>query len=526
MTLRDSFSSTRFCLGVELVTTRGIADQGPAAKVLEFGRALAARRDIDWLSITDNAGGNPALGAEYLGGVLRDLGAEVLIHLSAKDMNRNALEGKAWGLASRGLTNVLVVTGDYPIAGFRGSARPVFDMDSVTLLAMLAAMNAGLEVKAPGRAAAAALGPTSFYRGVAVSPFKTHPAELLGQYLKLERKLALGADFVITQIGYDARKWHELKCYAAERGHAQPLIGYVYLLSKGVAGVFHRRQIPGCVVTDELFALVEKQAQGPDRGKSFFVEFAAKQIAILKGLGYRGAYIGGVTSVAQLDAIQERLASFSPDDWRQFARDIQFPDEGEFFLYARDPGTGLADVAHRPREKKISASVTERFVFAFNELFHRLVFAPDAPFFDQAAKFYRTLERRPRVSAVAQTLENLIKAALFGCRGCGDCSLPDTTYICPEAHCPKRQRNGPCGGSFRGKCEAEEHDCVWVRAFRRCGGPEKFAALLREPPVFVDDTLRTKPSWANAFLGRDHHQYKAAKSEGATDGDSRTHADR
>ncbi|HAK93559.1 MAG TPA: methylenetetrahydrofolate reductase [Planctomycetes bacterium] len=521
MTLRESFTGKTFCLGVELVTTRGFADKGPASKVLQFGRALAGRTDIDWLSITDNAGGNPALGAEHLGGILRDLGAEVLIHLSAKDMNRNALEGRAWTLASRGLTNVLVLTGDYPIAGFRGSARPVFDMDSVTLLAMLAAMNAGMEVAAPGRAAVA-LEPTSFYAGVAVSPFKAHPAELLGQYLKLERKIAHGAQFIITQIGYDARKWDELRVHLEERGHRLPCIGYVYLLGKGVAGVFHRNQIPGCVVSDELLALVERQAAGPDRGKSFFIELAAKQAAILRGMGYRGAYLGGLTSPAQLDAILERLRSFSPDDWRLFAKELQFPAPNEFYMYERDPATGLADAGRRAPMPRASAPALERLGFAFNEVFHRIVFAPDAPLFGAAARVYRTLEKRPRLASAARGLENLIKAAMFGCRGCGDCSLPETTYICPESSCPKRQRNGPCGGSCRGKCEAEDRDCIWVRAFRRCGGAEKFAALLQEAAAFVDDGLRTKSSWANAFLGRDHHRYR----EGATHGDSGTHADR
>jgi len=521
MTLQEVFAKKTFCLGVELVTTRGLAHHDPAAKVLRLGRDLAGRTEIDWLSITDNAGGNPALAAEHLGGLLRDLGAEVLIHLSAKDMNRSALEGRAWALASRGLTNVLALTGDYPVAGFRGNARPAFDLDSVTLLAMLADMNAGMEIAAPGRAAVT-LEPTAFYPGVAVSPFKAQAAELLGQYLKLERKIVHGARFIITQVGYDARKWDELRLHLAERVHALPCIGYVYLLGKGVARIFHRNQIPGCVVSDELLALVERQAAGPDRGKSFFIELAAKQAAILRGMGYRGAYLGGLSSPAQLDAILERLGSFSPDDWRLFAKELQFPAPKEFYMYARHPETGLADAAARKPVPRAPAGALERLAFAFNQVFHRLVFASTAPLFGPAARVYRALEKRPRLAASARDIENLIKAVLFGCRGCGDCSLPETTYICPEFACPKRQRNGPCGGSFLGQCEAEDRDCIWVRAFRRCGGAEQFAALFQAAPTFVDDALRTSSSWANAFLGRDHHRYE----KGVKHGDSGTHADR
>ena len=45
---------------------------------------------------------------------------------------------------------------------------------------------------------------------------------------------------------------------------------------------------------------------------------------------------------------------------------------------------------------------------------------------------------------------------LFGCRDCGDCSLPDIAYVCPESQCAKNQRNGPCGGTRDGLCEVDD----------------------------------------------------------------------
>jgi len=53
------------------------------------------------------------------------------------------------------------------------------------------------------------LAPTNFFAGVAFSPFKQMEAEAMGQYYKMQKKIRAGADFVITQVGYDARKLQE-----------------------------------------------------------------------------------------------------------------------------------------------------------------------------------------------------------------------------------------------------------------------------------------------------------------------------
>ncbi len=59
----------------------------------------------------------------------------MIIHLSCKDWNRNALESRGWKLGSEGFRNVLCLSGDYPVTGHKGHAAPVFDIDSVGLIA-------------------------------------------------------------------------------------------------------------------------------------------------------------------------------------------------------------------------------------------------------------------------------------------------------------------------------------------------------------------------------------------------------
>ena len=114
------------------------------------------------------------------------------MHLTCKDANRSGLESAAWRYASEGFDNILAITGDYPTGGFGGPAAPVFDLDSVGLIAMLRAMNDGLNI--PGRRGnVETLPKTNFFIGCVVSPFKRYERELMPQYFKLVRKLAAGA---------------------------------------------------------------------------------------------------------------------------------------------------------------------------------------------------------------------------------------------------------------------------------------------------------------------------------------------
>jgi hypothetical protein len=67
----------------------------------------------------------------------------------------------------------------------------------------------------------------------------------------------------------------------------------------------------------------------------------------------------------------------------------------------------------------------------------------------------------------AHAVEKPSKFLWFGCRDCGDCSLPDVAYLCPMISCSKGSRNGPCGGSHDGDCELSDKECIWARSFPR-----------------------------------------------------------
>jgi methylenetetrahydrofolate reductase (NADPH) len=288
-----------------------------------------------------------------------------------------------------------------------------------------------------------------------------------------------------------------------------PLIGNVYLLNPGVAKVFRAQRIPGISLSDELAAVCERQAASPDKGKAFFLEFAAKQIAIYRGLGYRGGYIGGVHSRAELDRVLELERSFAPDDWKQFAREIRYSRPGEFFFFAEDQATGLANpdelhpaYAASLRTRPATRNVT--FTYRFSKFTHDLMFTPGKGLWNLGVKLCANAKDPLQGPPGMHALEHLGKSLMFGCKDCGDCSLPDIAFLCPESSCAKNQRNGPCGGTRDGKCEVEDFECIWSRAYDRLKHEGREEELLAHTPVIQDQKLRGTSSWANTWLGRDH----------------------
>ena len=485
-----------FVTVAELATSRGLITEPDGSRVLELARTLAEHPRFHALSITDNPGGHAMMSADTMGTDLVYRGQEVIIHLSCKDWNRNALESRCWMLASEGFRNVLALSGDYPVSGYHGQAAPVFDIDSVGLLKLLSEMPGG-----------------QFFPGCVVSNYKRLEREVMPQYFKLAKKIQAGARFIINQIGYDARKMDELLRYVDLRGCKIPVIANVFVLSASAARYFHAGKIPGVIVTDELMARADKQAASPDRGRSFFLEFAAKQCAIARGLGYRGIYLGGHLRLEDYERIFRLLDGFAPNDWLDFAREIRFAQPGEFYFFERDARTGLSSpVVNREYLRSKQDPPGAPLAYRVNRRIHRYAFEEGRAGFRAGQKLYQVVERCPKLARILHGAEHAVKMMQFDCRDCGDCSLPEIAYLCPESQCAKNQRNGPCGGARGGLCEAGEKECIWARAYDRLKAYGQEEQMLDGPVVYRNGALRGTSAWANAFLGRDHRSPKASSS--------------
>jgi methylenetetrahydrofolate reductase (NADPH) len=494
-----------FAYTLELVPGRGARGK-TQDQIIRLAEKAIQGQLVHAVSITDNPGGHPALSPDVIGLEICRMGMNPIIHFTCKDKNRNQIESILYALDRIGIQNLLVMTGDFPLYGFEGKAKPVYDLDSVQLLLLINQMNEGrcIDDQAPGGGLQCPT--THFFKGCAVSPFKELESEGMAQYYKLYKKVKTGADFVITQVGFDARKFDELLRFMKKNSIRIPVLGNVYILNKPVARVMNRGGVPGCVVTDDLYRTIEGEASAPDKGKAARLTRAAKLIAVLKGIGYKGVHIGGPNlNYEDVEWVIEKSKEFS-ENWEEWVREFSYPRKDGFYLFQKDEKTGLnSDIPNFKRSHPAKS-----LGYAIMRFFHHSAFLPGASLHNRArwacAKMVGTGFEGPFTE-----LEYWIKFITSRCRRCGDCTLPEVAFLCPQSQCPKYLFNGQCGGSTEGWCEVfpGQRKCIYVRAYDRLkpyGEEESLKEGYIQPRNWALDQTS---SWANYFLGRDHHAKSA-----------------
>ena len=110
--------------------------------------------------------------------------------------------------------------------------------------------------------------------------------------------------------------------------------------------------------------------------------------------------------------------------------------------------------------------------------------------------------RERKLSHLLLLLEDLVKVPLFRCQRCGECILSSTAFICSQ-NCPKRLRNGPCGGTGEdGSCEVfPDRKCVWYRIYYRSRLLHRMSLLYKINSIHNWNLEKTS-AWLNVFKGR------------------------
>ena len=518
--LAEALRAGRFCYVVELVAS-GLQRE---AKLLEVASRLARVPDVVAGSITSYAGGAMGHDPIRVGTAARARGLTPNVHVTCVGQDRAGLRKTLEDLQALGIENIFALTGDWPRPRPGGPQPevPVFDLDSVHLVRLID------ELRRSGR---------PLHAAVAVSPFKYVEGDCVWQYRKLEKKVAAGADCAITQVGWDSEKFRELKRYLDERGLRTPVLGNVYVLGPRAAERMARGEPPGCWVSPELLETVRREARGKDAGLRPRLERAARTVAVLRGLGYAGAYLGGTHDADHVAWIIRRARELAPQ-WEELAAELRYGPPGGFYLYGRAPdravrpaaGSGGAAAAPSagagpppeaasipvagalraepvPGSRRLAVPTDEeapwrRWIARLLDALGRLLpVTRDTPLRRALVRLAGEADRRPSAARAVERLELLIKRPLFGCQACGNCVLGHLEYVCPET-CPKHLRNGPCGGTYLGRCEVVDQPCVWVgmQARAHAAGRERDLAIYLPPP---DRTLRGTSSWINYLLDRD-----------------------
>jgi methylenetetrahydrofolate reductase (NADPH) len=487
---------------VELVPGRGSRGK-TQDEVLRLAEKAARGGLVHALSVTDNPGGHPTLAPDVVGVEICRMGIDPIIHFTCKDKNRNQIESILYALDRIGIHNLLVMTGDFPLYGFEGKAKPVYDLDSTQTLRLISKMNEGLDIDGRAPGGGTKLRPTHAFKGCAVSPFKQLESETMAQYFKLWKKIRAGADFVITQVGFDARKFDELLRAMRHMAIDVPVLGNVYMLNQAVAGVMNRKGVPGCVVTDRLYRAYEEEARSADRGRAASLERAARLIAVLRGIGYDGVHLGGPNlTYEDIERVIERSIGLD-SSWPSLVGEFDYPQPHGFYLYERDPATGL----NREVLSSARGRPAKHLGYGVMRLFHGLAFAPHASLYGLGCALFRKIDRTLLEPPLTE-LEYWIKFASSRCRRCGDCTLAEVAFLCPQSQCPKFLFNGQCGGSAEGWCEVfpGRRRCIFVRAYERLQAYGEEQTLKGEYIRPRNWALDQTSSWANYFLGRDHRK--------------------
>jgi methylenetetrahydrofolate reductase (NADPH) len=464
--LRESLSAGQFCYVVELVASRLTRE----ARLLEVASNLAKVPGVVAGSITSYAGG--ALGHDpvRVGTAARARGLTPNIHLTCVGQERTALWRTLEDLHALGIENVLALTGDYPKTTEPQAPEALFDLDSVQLVRLID------EARRHGM---------PFWVSVAVSPFKYTEADCAYQYLKLEKKIAAGANCIITQLGYDLRKFRELKKYLDERSLPVPVLGNIYVLGAKAAEKMSKGEPPGCWVAPELLEQIRSELKEADAGKAARLERAARMVAVLHGLGYAGAYLGGDHQADHVRWIIRRSEALS-SRWEELAEEFNYaPKNGFYFFQAK----------HAVLKRR---GVVPRLLDAMGSIFPVNQEGRLRNFLTQV---FRWIDRRPALAHGLERFEFAIKSPLFGCQACGNCVLGHLEYVCPQT-CPKNLRNGPCGGAKNGQCEVEAKPCIWVAVYERAKAVGRIEDLKTYIPP-PHRNLKKTSSWINFFLSRD-----------------------
>ena len=252
-----------------LVTTEIGPPKG--ADVSEMIHHIDLLKDkVDAINITDHQ--SSVMRFPSLGGCLlvKERGGEPILQVTCRDRNCLAIQADLLLAYSRGIGNVLCLTGDCIDVGDHKEVKPVFDLDSVQLLKLIRTLESGTDMVGNELK-----GAPKFCIGASVHP----EADFIEpQLVKFEKKVAAGAQFFQTQGIFDLASLRRFMQYASQFD-VKILAGIIVLASAGMAR-YMNNNVPGIIVTqtiiDEL-AAVEK-GKGLQKG----IEIATRMIKTIK----------------------------------------------------------------------------------------------------------------------------------------------------------------------------------------------------------------------------------------------------
>ena len=262
MRITELFDNGQFVVTAEVGPPKGIHVDHMVEEAKEYLSGITA------VNVTDNQSSVMRMGSLPACVALKNAGLTPILQLTCRDRNRIALQSELLGAAMLGIENILCLTGDHTKMGDHPGAKPVFDLDSVSLLHTACQLEKGIDLGGQQLVGE----PPKFAKGAVVSPISD---SVDAQLAKMERKVMAGAEYFQTQAVFDSEKFISFMEKAKQFGKPVQLgviipksAGMAKFMNKNVAGV----DVPQWMI-DELAADKEKAKLGITG-----VELAAKVI--------------------------------------------------------------------------------------------------------------------------------------------------------------------------------------------------------------------------------------------------------
>lgn len=395
---------------------------------------------------------------------------EKVIHFAGKGRDIQDFELFLQQAKAANIQNLLLLTGDKLKQHHHGR-------DGTPRSRYLESVNAVMAAKQQG----------GFHIGVAFNPFKYAEAERDAQYLKLHKKIKAGADFIITQLGYDLEALKQAKSFLSQQHYPQKILACVMPLSLARARFMLKHQVAGIVITPHMLKVLENEKQAGLSDQVYLR--CALQILICKHLGFAGIHLSAChkpEEQSMLEGYIDQYRHLELDALQQLWNTLWQVENSNAFI---------------PTLSYFSRPPTSSQLIKYQQL-HLM---HDALFESKIAKgvgryiFKAALwEKIPAAKALLK-IELVSKQGVVGCESCGQCRLGDTLYICPET-CPKGLANGPCGGTRFDRCEFGDRECIHSVKARLAKAVEQTQVLKEKLIPTVPIEIRGSSSWKNWYL--------------------------
>jgi methylenetetrahydrofolate reductase (NADPH) len=263
---RETLRTRDFVVTAEAAPGKG----SNVAKTMEHIELLKDK--VDALNVTDNQSSvmrYPSVGVCLL---IKEQGGEPVLQITCRDRNRLAIQADLLFAYSRGISNVLCLTGDSVDVGDHKEAKQVFDLDSVQLIHLVHTLNSGKDMVGNELD-----GGIDFCIGTSASP-SSDPIE--PQLIKVEKKLRAGVSFIQTQAIYDLDELKRFTEFVRRIDENVKILGGIVPVIGVKMASYMNENVPGIFIPQNL---IDELAEAPKgTGVSKGIEIAARMIRQIK----------------------------------------------------------------------------------------------------------------------------------------------------------------------------------------------------------------------------------------------------